>query len=174
MRKTGIIILTVLVISILAGPVMSKDLSPEELRSMLGKVEQQKFDTRDAQNKKVESKKTGQKVAGIFRLVERIQNLKAQIEVPTVFGTVLYLNNNLARNNSSSERSNLYALLDNIRLPETIWTVVRNKKSYMLDYLPASFSPAGLTSILISFLIVALGILPVLEEPRFRFQVQRE
>ncbi len=173
MRRNKIIILIVLFVFIMAGHALSKDLSPQQLQAMLEKVEQQKFDTRDVQNRKVESRNVREKTAGIFKLVERIQNLKAHIKTPTAFGSLL-VRNNLALNNSFPERSSIYAPLDHIRFPEIFSRILRDKKSFMLSSLPASVTPAGLTMVLISFLIVALGILPMLEEPRFRFQVQLE
>lgn len=173
MRKNKVIILIVLFVFILAGHAMGKDLSPEQLQAMLEKVEQQKFDTRDVQNKKVEQEDVREKAAGIFKLVERIQNLKAQIKTPTAFGTLL-VRNNLTFNNSFPERSSIYAPLFHIRFPEIFSRILRDKKSFMLSSLPVCVTPAGLTMVLISFLIVALGILPLPGEPRFRFQVQLE
>ena len=172
MLKYRVSVIVILSVFCLAGLSQAGDLTPGQLREMLSRVEQQKFDTRDAENNRIENRNVREEAAGIFKLVERLQNLKARIDTPTVFGTVLTRNNLI--HNASSERSNLFSPFFNIRVPETVWTIVRDKKSFMLSSLPAHVSPAGLTMLAISFLIVTLGILPSLGEPRFRFEVQLE
>lgn len=173
MRKVSIIILSLLFVFVLAENVMSKDLTPEQLQAMLSKVERQKFNVRDGENRSVDSRGVREEAAGIFRLVERLQSLKARIGTPTFFGTVL-ARNNLTLNNSQSEKSSLFASFYNIRFPELIYSLLKDRKSSMLSSLPAHISPAGLAMLTTSFLIVALGILLFLEEPGSRFQVQLE
>jgi len=170
--KAKIVILFMLFILIPSGVALCKDLSPVQLQAVLQKAQEQEFDARDISNNRIESKKIQSNIAGVFRLVERLQNLRAQIEIPTIYGAILQ-QNNLVLNSGDVKKSNLHIPLAGAKHAETVFTIIRNKKQ-MVSSLPAHVSAGGTPLLIVSFLMFALGIFTFKDEPRFRFTVKLE
>jgi len=169
--KIKCIIISILITCFSAGVAFSAGLSPVELKAMLEKVEAQGFDARDTSNKPVKTE--AEKIAGIFRFVERIQSLKAQIETPTAFGTVLS-RNNVTLENTVSNAANLVVPSKLIKIFQFPAIANSATKRWLLSYLPVQALPAGLSIVAISFLMILVGTIPSLSEPRFRFSIQLE
>ena len=157
-----------------AGIVLSADLTPQELRALLVRADEQAFDARDRYNRPVQLEAIEKfTLSKLFDFTEKIQQLKTQLGISAGFES-----SNLLRVSNivyPFNKANLFPARTRMDAPPMNWGLIREKQQLLSGILAASSAAIPeLNLALTSFLLLTICALPSLAEPRFRFHIKRE
>jgi len=174
MKTVKHIILAGLLMLVTAGIALSADLTPQELRALLVRADEQAFDARDRYNRPVQLEAIEKfTLSKLFDFTEKIQQLKTQLGISAGFES-----SNLLRVSNivyPFNKANLFPARTRMDAPPMNWGLIREKQQLLSGILAASSAAIPeLNLALTSFLLLTICALPSLAEPRFRFHIKRE